>query len=124
MIWRSASGVTPVSKRSASSAFNASVGIRVTRLALPQRSPRPFSAPCTCRAPARIGGERIGDRVAGVVVGVDAETFAGNDARDLADDALDLIGQRAAVGVAQHHPARAGVDRGLAQASAYLGLAL
>ena len=37
------------------------------------------------------GGERIGDRVAGVVVGVDAETFAGNDARDLADDALDLM---------------------------------
>ena len=59
------------------------------------------------------GGERIGDRVAGVVVGVNAEALARNDARDLADDALDLIGQRPAVGVAEHGPARAGVDRGL-----------
>ena len=50
------------------------------------------------------GGERIGDRVVGVVVGVDAELFAGNDARDLADDALDLVRQRAAVGVAQAPP--------------------
>ncbi len=58
------------------------------------------------------GGERIGDRVAGVVVGMDAETCARNDARDLADDAFDLIGQRSAVGVAEHRPARAGVDRG------------
>ena len=58
------------------------------------------------------GGERIGDRVAGVVVRVDAEIFARNDARDLADDAFDLVRQRSAVGVAQHRPARAGLDRG------------
>ena len=57
------------------------------------------------------GGERIGDRIAGVVVGVDAETVAGDDARDFADDALDLVRQRSAVGVAEHRPARAGVDR-------------
>ena len=49
---------------------------------------------------AYIGGERVGDRVARVIVGMDAETFAGNDARDLADDALDLMRKRSAVGVA------------------------
>ena len=69
--------------------------------------------PCTCRAPGADGGERIGDRVAGVVVRVDAEPLARNDVRDLADDPLDLVGQRSAVGVAEHGPARAGVDRGL-----------
>ncbi len=43
---------------------------------------------------------------------MDAEALARNDARDLADDALDLVGQRSTVGVAQNRPARAGVDRG------------
>ena len=46
------------------------------------------------------GGERVGDGVAGVVVGMDAEIFARNGPRDLADDPLDLIRKRAAVGVA------------------------
>ena len=59
------------------------------------------------------GGERIGDRVSGVVVGVDGETIAGNHARDVADDPLDLMGQRAAVGVAEHRPARPGRYRSL-----------
>ena len=45
-------------------------------------------------------------------MGMDAEIFAGDDARDLSHDAFDLVGQRSAVGVAQHRPARAGVDRG------------
>ena len=43
---------------------------------------------------------------------MDAEIFARNDARDVADDAFDLVRQRSAVGVAQHRPARAGLDRG------------
>ena len=42
----------------------------------------------------------IGDRVFGVVMGVNAEMVAGNDCDDLADDALDLVGQCAAIGVA------------------------
>ena len=83
-ISRSASGVTPISNRSAESCFSASVGISETRLALPQRSPRPLSVPCTCRDAGADRGERIGDRVVGVVMGVDAEPLAGDDARDLA----------------------------------------
>ena len=63
--------------------------------------------------PGADGGERIGDSVAGVVVGMDPELVARKDLRDLADDPLDLVGQRSAVGVAEHGPARAGVDRGL-----------
>ena len=55
------------------------------------------------------GGERIGHRLLGVVMGMDAEMIAGDDLRDLADDRLDLLGQRAAIGVAEHDPARAGI---------------
>ncbi len=51
--------------------------------------------------------ERIGHRVASVVVRVNAEMVAGDGARDFGDDALDLVGKRAAVGVAKHHPSRA-----------------
>ena len=79
------------------------------RLALPQRSPRPLSVPWIWRHPAAHGHQRVGDRVLGVVVGVDAEMRARYVLRDLADDALDLVRQRAAVGVAQHDPARAGL---------------
>ena len=59
MISFSASGVTPVSKASEYSGFSASVGMSVTRLALPHRSPRPFSVPCTWRAPARIAASEL-----------------------------------------------------------------
>ena len=38
---------------------------------------------------------------------VNADMVAGNFFTDLADDFLHLVRQRAAVGVAQHHPARA-----------------
>ena len=82
------------------------------RLALPQRSPMPFSVPCTWRAPGTDSGQRPGDGVLGVVVGVDAEMIAGHMARDLGDDGLDLMRQRAAIGVAEHDPARAGLMRG------------
>ena len=53
------------------------------------------------------GGERIGHRLLGVVVGVDADVVAGDRLHHLADDCLHLVRQRAAIGVAQHHPARA-----------------
>ena len=52
-------------------------------------------------------GEGIRHRLLGVVMGMDADMIAGNLRADLADDALDLMRQRAAIGVAQHHPARA-----------------
>ena len=51
--------------------------------------------------------QRIGDRVLGVVVRVDAEMRARHVLRHLGDDLAHLVRQRAAVGVAQHHPARA-----------------
>ena len=46
-------------------------------------------------------------------MGMDAELVARNDACDLDDDALDFVGKRSAIGVAEHRPARAGFDRGL-----------
>ena len=52
-------------------------------------------------------GKRIRHRLLGVVMGMDADMVAGNLRADLADDALDLMRQRAAIGVAEHHPARA-----------------
>ena len=59
------------------------------------------------------GGERAGDGVAGVVVGVDAEAVAGDaGGDDLGGDGADLGGQGAAVGVAEDDPAGAGVEGG------------
>lgn len=58
------------------------------------------------------GGQTIGHGVLGVVVAMDAQVIAGNDGGDGADDRLDLMGQRSAVGVAQHHPARPGLIGG------------
>ena len=46
-------------------------------------------------------------------MGVDADAVAGDDFDHLADDLFDLVRQRAAIGIAQHHPARAFVDGGL-----------
>ncbi len=54
-------------------------------------------------------GQRVGDRLPRIVVRVDAEVVAGDFLRDLADDLLDFFRQRAAVGVAEHDPARARV---------------
>ena len=58
-------------------------------------------------------GQGIGNRVFGIVMGVDAEMRAGDMPRDLGYDAIDLVRQGAAVGIAQHDPARAGVVGGL-----------
>ena len=64
-------------------------------------------------------GQRIGDRVVGVVVRVNAQSLAGDDARDFGDDALHLGRQRAAIGVAEHDPPRARLER---RASAFHGV--
>ena len=57
------------------------------------------------------GGHRVGDGAAGVVVAVDAD---GDVGADVGDDGgrrrLDLVGQRAAVRVAQHDVAGAADD--------------
>ena len=53
--------------------------------------------------------QRIRHRVLGVVVRMDAEMRARHMLVDVRDDGGNLVRQRAAVGVAQHHPARAGL---------------
>ena len=55
--------------------------------------------------------ERIRHRLLGVVMRMDADMVAGHMLHHLADDRLDLVRQRAAIGVAQHHPARARLVR-------------
>ena len=53
------SGDTPISKASENSRLSRSVGISEHRLALPQRSPSPFSVPWICRAPARTAASEL-----------------------------------------------------------------
>ena len=63
---------------------------------------------------ARTGTHRrqaAGDRVFGVVVAVDGDPVARDMLADLADDLLDFVRQRAAVGVAQDDPTGAAVGR-------------
>ena len=112
MISRKASAVTPVSKRSAELRLQGQCGDECDEIGVAAALAETIQRALHLPHAGADGGERIGDRVAGVVVGVDAEIFARNDARDLADDAFDLVRQRSAVGVAQHRPARAGLDRG------------
>ena len=59
------------------------------------------------------GGQAVGHGIAGVVVAVDAEVGARDVLQRRADGALDLVGQGAAVGVAEHDPARPGGVGGL-----------
>ena len=54
-------------------------------------------------------GQRIGDGLVGVVMGVNADVIAGNVFHYFGNDGLDLVRHGAAVGVAQYHPARAGI---------------
>ena len=56
------------------------------------------------------GRHRVGDRAAGVVVGVDAETRAGG--HHVGDDLADLVRQHAAVRVAEDDDLRTGLGRG------------
>ena len=85
----------------------------VTRLALPVRSPMPLIVPCTCVAPASTADQRVGDRAAGVVVRVDPQRHLRQRSRATsATTSRMLRGQRAAVGVAQHHPLGARVGGG------------
>ncbi len=70
-------------------------------------------------------GHRVGDRAAGVVVAVDADDRVVTDVRlDVGDDTADLVGQGAAVGVAQHEVRRTVDDRGFDGAERELGARL
>ena len=86
--------------------FSSRLGMQVMRLALPVRSPYPLTVPCSWVAPADHGGDRVGHRAAGVVLGVDAEGLVAEVGVHLGDDALHLVRQRAAVGVTAHEARR------------------
>ena len=71
------------------------------------------------------GGHRVGDGAAGVVVAVDADDRVVADVGlDVGDDPADLVGQRAAVGVAQHEVGRTVDDRRLDGTQRELGVRL
>ena len=69
-------------------------------------------------------GERIGHRLLGIVMRVDADVTTRDDRDHVGDDLLDLVWQRAAIGVAEHHPTGAFVIRGLGtgECKAWIGL--
>src|SRR6266850_712694 len=54
-------------------------------------------------------GQRIGDGLLGVVMGVNADVVAGDMLHHLGDDRLDLVRHGAAIGVAQYYPAGTGI---------------
>jgi hypothetical protein len=68
--------------------------------------------------------QRIRHRLLGVVVGMDADAIAGDHLHHLADDRLDLVRQRAAVGVAQDDPAGALVIGRFGAGERILGIGL
>ena len=66
-----------------------------------------------CRAPGANGGKRIGDRVAGVVMRMNADVRARHMRGNFLDNPFDLMRQRSAIGVAQHDPSGSGRVRRL-----------
>ena len=71
------------------------------------------------------GGHRVGHGAAAVVLRVDAELLIGAEVgRDLGHDPLDLVGQRATVGVAQHEDLGALDGRRLEHPERELGVGL
>ena len=81
------------------------------RLALPQRSPRPFSVPWIWRQPWRTAASELATAFSVSLCVWMPRCEPGTMLHHLGDDALDLVRQRAAVGVAQHDPAGAGLVR-------------
>ncbi len=76
------------------------------------------------RRAAEHRGDRVGDRAARVVLGVDADLHTREVGYDVGHDGLHLVGQRAAVGVAQHEHARAAHRGRLEHAQRELGVGL
>ena len=84
----------------------------VTRFALPVRSPIPLIVPWTWRCAGLDRDERVGDRAAAVVVGVDAERQRRERRADRGDRGGDLARERAAVRVAEDDALGSGVGGG------------
>ncbi len=87
-------------------------------MALPQRSPSPFSVPWIWLAPARTAASVLATAFSVSLWAWMPIASDGMRRATAADDILDLMRKRAAIGVAQHHPARARFIGRLAQASA------
>ena len=114
----------PVSNATHKASFSINVGMSEQRLALPQRSPSPFSVPWTCRAPPS-SAARLTATAFSVSLWAWMPRLADGQLRlHLADDAIDLVRQRAAIGVAQHDPARAGVEAALRHEQRVVGIGL
>ena len=69
-------------------------------------------------------GETVSDRLLGIVMGVNADPISRYHLADLADDALDFVRQRPAIGVAQHHPVGAFVVSGFGTSERIAGICL
>ena len=83
------------------------IGIAAT-LAQPIERALDLTRPCAHRR------QRIGHRIFGVIVGVDADVITRNAAGNHGfGDLIDLLGQRATIGVTQHDPARTGIKCGV-----------
>ena len=105
----SLSSVMPMSNFSANSPFSFNVGMIEQRLALPQRSPMPFSVPWICRAPARTAASEFATACSVSLCAWMPTCAPGTCLTTSPTMRSDLVRQRAAIGVAQHHPARAGL---------------
>ena len=91
-------------------------------MALPQRSPSPFSVPWICRAPPR--RRRKADRhgLLGVVVRMNAQPGVWQPRLHFRDNAVHIFRQRAAIGVAKHDPACARVLRRIDRGKRVIGI--
>jgi hypothetical protein len=88
--------------------LEASVGSSVTRLALPQRSPMPLSVPWIWRTPARTAASELATACSvSLWAWMPSRSPGMPAAMTVADDLAHLVRLGAAIGVAQHDPARA-----------------
>ena len=74
--------------------------------------------------PGAHGGQRVGDAEAAVVVRVDAQRGGGKVGRRGAEDRFDLVGQAAAVGIAEDDQVRAAVAGGGQRGERVVGIVL
>ena len=96
-----------MSNFSANSGLSLSVGMMETRLALPQRSPSPLSVPWIWRAPARTAANEFATACSVSLWAWMPTWSPGMTLTTSPTICFDLVRQRAAVGVAEHDPARA-----------------
>ena len=100
------------------------MGMIAIRLALPQRSPRPLSVPCTWRAPARTAASELATALP-VSLWQWMPRRSPGTCRATSPTMRSISSrQGAAVGVAQHDPARARLVRGLDAVQRVVGVGL